>query len=181
MRHRLLAAAMAAALTATGLTAMMLPERATPVRTSADASPGARDVIVHLFEWPWASVASECTNVLGPKGFGAVQVSPPQEHVVLSGQSYPWWQDYQPVSYQLVSRRGDRAAFANMVTTCHNAGVKIYVDAVVNHMAGGASTGTGSNGSTYSHYSYPGIYQNQDYSCPGGCSVDVDNVQVVRG
>lgn len=120
-------------------------------------SPGAKDVIVHLFQWPWASVASECTNVLGPKGFGGVQVSPPQEHVVLSGQGYPWWQDYQPVSYQIVSRRGSRAAFASMVTTCHNAGVKVFVDAVVNHMAGGGSTGPGSGGSTYSHYSYPAV------------------------
>src|SRR3954471_17008269 len=130
----------------------------------ADASPGARDVIVHLFEWPWASVASECTNVLGPKGFGGVQVSPPQEHVVLPGNGYPWWQDYQPVSYQLTTRRGNRAAFASMVSTCHAAGVKIYVDAVLNHMAGGASTGTGSGGSTYSHYSYPAVaYGTNDF------------------
>jgi len=129
-----------------------------------DASPGARDVIVHLFEWPWASVASECTNVLGPKGFGAVQVSPPQEHVELPGSGHPWWQDYQPVSYQLVSRRGDRAAFASMVRTCHAAGVKIYVDAVINHMAGGGSTGAGSAGSSYSHYSYPAVaYGNGDF------------------
>ncbi|MEU8007675.1 carbohydrate-binding module family 20 domain-containing protein [Catellatospora sp. NPDC049111] len=163
-RNRPLAAALASVLLAAALTAVALL-RPTPdlVPAKADANPGNRDVIVHLFQWPWASIANECTTVLGPKGFGAVQVSPPQEHVVLSGQSYPWWQDYQPVSYQLVSRRGDRAAFANMVTTCHNAGVKIYVDAVVNHMAGGASTGTGSNGSTYSHYNYPGIYQNQDF------------------
>jgi alpha-amylase len=123
----------------------------------ADANPGARDVIVHLFEWPWASIASECTNVLGPNGFGAVQVSPPQEHVVLPGQGYPWWQDYQPVSYHLVSRRGNRAAFASMVQTCHAAGVKIYVDAVLNHMAGGASTGPGSDGSSYTQYSYPSV------------------------
>ncbi|WP_250009217.1 carbohydrate-binding module family 20 domain-containing protein [Actinoplanes sp. M2I2] len=122
-----------------------------------DANPGARDTIVHLFEWPWASIASECTTVLGPKGFGGVQVSPPQEHVVLPGAGYPWWQDYQPVSYQLVTRRGDRAAFANMVSTCHAAGVKIYVDAVLNHMAGGASTGTGTAGSSYSHYAYPAV------------------------
>jgi len=72
----------------------------------ADANPGPRDVIVHLFEWPWASIASECTNVLGPKGFGGVQVSPPQEHVVLPGSGFPWWQDYQPVSYQLTSQIG---------------------------------------------------------------------------
>lgn len=159
MRHRLLAAALAAMLTATGLAAVALGTGTAPrqSKASADASPGARDVIVHLFEWPWASVASECTNVLGPKGFGAVQVSPPQEHVVLPGQGYPWWQDYQPVSYRLQSRRGDRTAFANMVSTCHSAGVKIYVDAVINHMAGGASTGAGSDGSTYSHYSYPSV------------------------
>jgi alpha-amylase len=130
---------------------------------ASSASPGAKDVIVHLFEWPWASVANECVNVLGPKGFGGVQVSPPQEHVVLPGSGFPWWQDYQPVSYQLVSRRGNRAAFASMVSTCHNAGVKIFVDAVLNHMAGGASTGSGSAGSAYTHYDYPGIYQTQDF------------------
>jgi alpha-amylase len=134
------------------------------VAPASAADPGPKDVIVHLFEWPWASVASECTNFLGPKGFGGVQVSPPQEHVVLPAQGYPWWQDYQPVSYRLVSRRGDRAAFASMVGTCHDAGVKVYVDAVVNHMAGGASTGAGSDGSTYGHYDYPSVpYGNDDF------------------
>lgn len=128
-----------------------------PVRTSSSASPGAKDVIVHLFQWPWASVATECVNVLGPKGFGGVQVSPPQEHVVLPGSGYPWWQDYQPVSYQLVSRRGDRAAFASMINACHGAGVKVFVDAVVNHMAGGASSGPGSAGSSYTQYGYPAV------------------------
>jgi alpha-amylase len=131
---------------------------------ASPASPGAHDVIVHLFEWPWASVGTECTTVLGPKGFGGVQVSPPQEHVVLPGSGYPWWQDYQPVSYQLTTRRGDRAAFASMVATCHAAGVKIYVDAVLNHMAGGASTGTGSGGSGYTHYAYPSVpYGTSDF------------------
>lgn len=125
--------------------------------SASSATPGAEDVIVHLFQWPWESVARECTQVLGPKGFGAVQVSPPQEHVVLPGKGYPWWQDYQPVSYDLTSRRGDRAAFVDMVKTCHDAGVKIYVDAVVQHMAGGESTGPGSGGSTYSQYRYPTV------------------------
>jgi alpha-amylase len=159
-RYRILLAALATAAAAV-LTAVILP---TQTSAKVDASPGARDVIVHLFEWPWASVATECTNVLGPKGFGAVQVSPPQEHVVLPGQSYPWWQDYQPVSYNLTSRRGNRAAFASMVQTCHTAGVKIYVDAIVNHMAGGASTGPGSGGCTYTQYTYACVpYGNTDF------------------
>lgn len=155
-RSRLAATASAVTL-ALGLTATFDIPRAQPAAAGVSTDPGDRDVIVHLFQWPWASIADECTNVLGPKGFGAVQVSPPQEHVVLPGQGYPWWQDYQPVSYRLVTRRGDRAAFADMVNRCHAAGVKIYVDAVVNHMAGGASTGPGSAGSSYTHYSYPAV------------------------
>jgi len=152
---RTVKAALILVLTATFLTGL----RPSPPAGAAanDGNPGPRDVIAHLFQWRWADIGTECTSVLGPKGFGAVQVSPPQEHVVLPGQGYPWWQDYQPVSYQLVSRRGNRAAFASMVQQCHAAGVKIYVDAVVNHMAGGGSTGTGSGGSTYSHYAYPAV------------------------
>ena len=28
---------------------------------------GDRQVIVHLFEWPWADIAEECESYLGPK------------------------------------------------------------------------------------------------------------------
>lgn len=34
--------------------------------------------IVHLFEWKWKDIAVECERFLGPKGFGGVQVSAPQ-------------------------------------------------------------------------------------------------------
>ncbi|MEU4191840.1 alpha-amylase family protein [Kribbella sp. NPDC026611] len=131
-----------------------------PVAGAAPAGP--RDVIVQLFEWNWTSVGRECGQVLGPKGYGAVQVSPPQEHVVVAG--FPWWQDYQPVSYKLdQTRRGTRAEFVAMVNSCHAAGVKVYVDSVINHMTGGSSGGVGSAGSPYSHYDYPGTYQTQDF------------------
>ncbi len=114
--------------------AVVLGLVAVPGWPGAATPPGARDVIVQLFEWNWRSVAAECRDHLGPAGYGAVQVSPPQEHVVLAGR--PWWQDYQPVSYTLTTRRGDRAGFAAMVSACHAAGVKVYADAVINHMAG---------------------------------------------
>jgi alpha-amylase len=131
---------------------------------AAAAPPGDRDVIVQLFEWNWSSVGRECGAVLGPKGYGAVQVSPPQEHVVLPGSGYPWWQDYQPVSYKLDNtRRGTRAQFVAVVNSCHAAGVKVYVDSVINHMTGGSSGGAGSAGSSYTHYDYPGTYQTQDF------------------
>ncbi|HEV2780112.1 MAG TPA: alpha-amylase family protein [Actinophytocola sp.] len=153
MRGRLITLSLVAA---TAALSVPIPAAATP--------PGPRDVIVQLFQWNWASVARECRDFLGPRGYGGVQISPPQEHVVLPGSGYPWWQDYQPASYRLDNtRRGDRAAFANMINTCHAAGVKVYADAVINHMAGGGSGGPGSAGSSYSHYDYPGIYQTQDF------------------
>ena len=39
---------------------------------------------------------------------------------------------YQPVSHKIQSKRGSRAQFAAMVSTCNSAGVGILVDAVLN-------------------------------------------------
>ena len=85
-----------------------------------------KTTFVHLFEWRWSDIASECENYLGPQGYAAIQVSPPSEHI----QGSAWWTRYQPVSYQLQSRSGDRAAFINMVQRCKAVGVEIYVDEI---------------------------------------------------
>lgn len=47
-----------------------------------------------------------------------------------------WWVRYQPVSYLLESRSGNREQFVDMVNRCRAVGVNIYVDAVINHMSG---------------------------------------------
>ncbi|MGN6330563.1 MAG: carbohydrate-binding module family 20 domain-containing protein [Motilibacteraceae bacterium] len=146
------------------LLAALLPVQGALSRTPAAAAPsGSRTVIAQLFEWPFADVGRECTQFLGPAGYGAVQVSPPQEHVVLPGSGYPWWQQYQPVSYQIAGRLGNRQQFADMVSACHAAGVKVYADAVVNHMTGQDNGGTGSGGTQFQHYTYPGSYQSWDF------------------
>jgi len=126
----------------------------------------AGDVSVHLFEWKWTDVASECENVLGPLGFRAVQVSPPQEHSV-EAPAYPWSQRYQPVSYSIErSRSGTGAEFADMVSRCRAGGVDIVVDAVINHMTNFPSPGVGSNGTAYTKYEYPGLYTPSDFHLP---------------
>ncbi|XP_041466000.1 alpha-amylase B-like [Lytechinus variegatus] len=98
---------------------------------------GDRQVIVHLFEWKWTDIARECREYLGPHGFAGVQVSPPMGHREFGDvpTPYPWWQRYQPVNYTLESRSGTEAEFRDMVATCNENGVRIYVDAVINHMA----------------------------------------------
>jgi alpha-amylase len=90
-------------------------------------------VFVHLIEWTWNDIAQECEEFLGSKGYFAVQISPPNEHRLLLGR--PWYERYQPVSYKLTSRSGTRQELIQMIQRCRNAGVRIYADAVINHMA----------------------------------------------
>jgi alpha-amylase len=125
----------------------------TVIPLTATAQP---TTFVHLFEWSWQDIAQECEQHLGPKGYAAVQVSPPNEHI----QGDQWWTRYQPVSYQLQSRGGNRSQFIDMVNRCKAVGVDIYVDAIINHMASGAGTGTA--GSAYGNKSYP-QYSPQDF------------------
>ena len=133
---------------------------ATPANQVDTPAPGPRTAFVQLFEWKWTDIAQECEKFLGPKGFAAVQISPPQEHIV--APNHPWWQRYQPVSYQLESRSGTRAELADMVSRCKAVGVAIYADAVINHMSG-MESGTGIAGTKFTHYSYPGLYENEDF------------------
>ncbi|OIK02303.1 alpha-amlyase [Streptomyces sp. MUSC 14] len=139
---------------------LALPATPAQARTTAKG-----DVIANLWEWNWDSIASECTNVLGPAGYGAVQVAPPEES--LKQTNYYWWDVYQPYSYSLNSRFGSQAKFAAMITACHQAGVKVYTDAVLNHTA--AQTGTGYNGTTITDkYSTPD-WSRTDYHDSSEC------------
>ncbi|KAJ7057440.1 glycoside hydrolase family 13 protein [Mycena amicta] len=141
----------------------------TPIHARAPS--GTKTVIIQMFEWTWNSIATECTNFIGPAGYGFVQVSPPQEHIT----GAQWWTDYQPVSYILTSKRGNQAQFQAMISACHAAGVKVISDTLFNHMAG-ATSGTGTAGSSFTHYNYPGIYQTQDFH---HCGLEPDD-QIVN-
>ncbi|XP_064862171.1 pancreatic alpha-amylase 2a5-like [Oncorhynchus nerka] len=109
-----------------------------------------RQAIVHLFEWKWNDIAAECERFLAPKGYAGVQISPPTESILLTSPWRPWWERYQPISYNLCSRSGNESELRDMITRCNNVGVNIYVDAVINHMCGaGGGEGTHSTCGTY--------------------------------
>ncbi|MGW4232368.1 alpha-amylase [Streptomyces sp. NPDC004980] len=128
--------------------------------------PGEKTVTVTMFERQYADVAKACTDELGPAGYGYVQVSPASEHI----QGDQWWTSYQPVSYKIAGRLGDRDAFAGMVAACHTAGVKVVADAVINHMAAGSGSGTGTGGTAYTKYDYPGYFQDAGFHT---CRADI--------
>jgi alpha-amylase len=149
--------------------------------------------MANLWEWNWPSVAQECTEHLGPAGYGGVQVAPPQDSVqrqhLGDGSDtilHPWWEVYQAVDYALTSRMGDGPQFRSMVATCRRAGVKVYVDAVVNHATGQGDTSYG--GQHYTHFTYPAAgwtyrsFHHKGGACPsasGGID-DFNNQRQVR-
>ncbi|XP_005388874.1 PREDICTED: pancreatic alpha-amylase isoform X2 [Chinchilla lanigera] len=140
-----------------------------------------RTAIVHLFEWRWADIAAECERYLAPKGFGGVQVSPPNENIIINNPYRPWWERYQPISYKLCSRSGNEDEFRNMVTRCNNVGVRIYVDAVINHMCGeGNGAGTSSTcGSYYNSHNreFPAVpYSGWDFN-DGKCKTGSGGIE----
>jgi alpha-amylase len=139
---------------------------------TTDAVPRTGDVIANLFEWNWPSVAGECVHVLGPDGYGGVQVAPPADSLkrtqaVDPPVLHPWWEVYQPVDYTLTSRMGTEAQFAAMVSACRRAGVKVYVDAVINHLTGQGSVSY--TGVTYQHFSYPDYGFADFHHAPADC------------
>jgi alpha-amylase len=98
------------------------------------------DTSVQMFEWSWNDLATECTQFLGPQGYGGIQISPPGA----SRTTSTWWGVYQPVNYvNLTSKMGTQAQLQNMIDTCHAAGVRVYADVVVNQMAGDSSGASG--------------------------------------
>jgi alpha-amylase len=76
-------------------------------------------------------------------GYMGVKVFPVMEQVMSTEpfQNFlnPWYFMYQPVSYRLQGRMGTRDDLRAMISTCRALGVRVYADAVVNHMSGGGN------------------------------------------
>ncbi|KAK7864526.1 hypothetical protein R5R35_003133 [Gryllus longicercus] len=146
---------------------------------------GGRNTIVHLFEWKFSDIAAECERFLGPMGYAGVQTSPVNEYLSLpyNNPSHPWWERYQPVSYNIISRSGNEDQFADMVRRCNNVGVRIYVDVTFNDMcaaAFGNAVGIGGDVPDPSNKRYPAVPYGPDNfhsTCPVNNYQNGDNVR----
>ncbi|KAG5306614.1 AMY1 amylase, partial [Acromyrmex insinuator] len=142
---------------------------------------GDRTSMVHLFEWKFSDIAKECEEFLGPMGYGGVQVSPINENLVIYGR--PWFERYQPISYKIISRSGTKSEFSNMVKRCNKAGVRIYVDAVINHMTVNVrpAYGVGRSSAQPDKLRYPAVpYTSKDFNHPTCTIRNYNNATEVR-
>ena len=188
LRSRALPALGAAALAAVLAVAAVPPNHDDPATPPLDAAPVAAltggDSILNMFEWTWNSIAAECAGPLADSGYTHVQTSPPQEHILGAdaspGEANAWYIHYQPVSYEIESRLGTRAEYANMVAACNANGIGVIADVVINHMAAGSPTQTrrGWNGSEYRQFHYPDAgYDASDFHNTGAAYCEIDNYQ----
>ena len=103
---------------------------------------GQKGAIVELFGWPDADIMKEC-KFIADAGYLGIKLYPHQEQVMASEPFQnlinPWYFMYQPVSYRLNGRMGSRDDLRNLVKTCRGLGVRLYADAVINHMSGGGN------------------------------------------
>ncbi|KAB0794345.1 hypothetical protein PPYR_11184 [Photinus pyralis] len=141
-----------------------------------------RNTIVHLFEWKWSDIADECERFLQHKGYAGVQISPPNENIVVPNR--PWWERYQPISYKLNTRSGDERAFLDMTRRCNAVGIRIYADVVINHMSRESlrppAVGTGGSFADPAAKSFPAVpYGEGDFNptCAINNYADVTNVR----
>ncbi|CAF3812638.1 unnamed protein product [Rotaria sordida] len=100
---------------------------------------GQKGAVAELFGWPHRDVKEEC-QFLATAGYLGVKLFPVQEQL-MSTQPFensmnPWYFMYQPVSYKLEGRMGTREELRDLINTCRGLGVRVYIDAVLNHFTG---------------------------------------------
>ena len=97
------------------------------------ARPAQADVILHAFDWSYATVA-ERAPAIAEAGYKAVLVTPPLKSPIT--EHCRWYQRYQPQDFRVINNcDGDKESFVAMIDALSQVGVLTYADVVVNHMA----------------------------------------------
>lgn len=109
---------------------------------NGDYRNGQKGSIVEMFGWPHEDVGEECA-FLAQAGYLGAKLYPVTEQVMsvepFQNVMNPWYFMYQPISYRFQGRMGNQSALVEAITRCRSVGVRMYADAVVNHLAAGGN------------------------------------------
>lgn len=90
--------------------------------------------ILQCFNWTLSQIKAELPNIAAA-GFTSVQTSPLQPH----DGSNKWYWLYQPTNFTIGNELGSLNDLKSLCTEADRYGIKIIVDVVSNHVAGGDS------------------------------------------
>ena len=139
--------------------------------------------ILQAWNWSFKNI-EDMLPTLAEQGFTTIQVSPPNEiktgtkgaKVLQDDNQNGWWMFYQPAGFQLNNSEdnalGNKAEFTSMCAAADDYGIKIIVDAVINHMGTKDGDDYNTSGDPMTHVTpraaefEPEIYNNKLFHTP---------------
>jgi len=98
--------------------------------------------ILHAWNWSMNTIEDHLEEI-AIAGFSTVQISPMQpqkDYFGIGIWSSQWWKLYQPLGFSIATENhslGTKADLESLTNAANEYGIKIIVDVVVNHLAGG--------------------------------------------
>lgn len=138
--------------------------------------------ILHAWNWSMETV-EENLEQIAIAGFSSVQISPMQpqkDYFGVASWGSSWWKFYQPLGFSIATENHALGTKTDLTSLCNSAdeyGIKIIVDVVANHLAGGDNETLNEDIAVYE----PEIYNNTLIHTDNGYVSDSSVSAVVQG
>lgn len=137
-------------------------------------------VILHAWNWSYNTIKDNLQSIASA-GFSTIQTSPvqqPKEYSkAITGIAKSWWKLYQPLSFSVAEESwlGTKDELISLCTEAKQYGIKIIVDIVANHLAGGTATSLNENVRKYEEEIYDNNLIHNDFDMK-----DFNNLNPIR-
>ncbi|MDA3931250.1 MAG: alpha-amylase family glycosyl hydrolase [Tenericutes bacterium] len=101
-----------------------------------------KGTILHAWNWSMSTIESHLEDI-AIAGFSTVQISPMQpqkDYFGIASWGSTWWKLYQPLGFSIATENhslGTKEELISLTEAADAYGIKIIVDVVANHLAGG--------------------------------------------
>ena len=138
--------------------------------------------ILHAWNWSMTTI-EERLEEIAIAGFSTIQISPMQpqkDYYGVASWGSSWWKFYQPLGFSIATENhaiGTKAELESMCLAADAYGIKIIVDVVANHLAGGSAESLNPDVAQYE----PEIYNQSLFHTDNGQISDTSLQATVQG